>query len=296
VSQSTRSSMLAVPATSGQSFEFAILCVTSMVFWWQPVLSTVKLALSNDAYTHILLILPVALALLLAERGSVFSSGDRWTGWVLLSGALLLRGIAFWSANHLSASDALSVSILALVLWWIGSAVTCFGLASIRSHLFATCFLFLLIPLPDRIVNWIIEALQNGSAVAAGWLFRLAYVPVARQGIILSIPGLDIEVARECSSIRSSMMLVVVTLLLAHLFLYSRWRKFLLVLAVIPLSVLKNAIRIFAIAELATRVDPSYLDGKLHRHGGILFLTLSILATLVLLWGLRETEVKSVYR
>ena len=296
MSQSTPSSVLTVPATSRQYFEFGVLCVGSIVFWRQPVLSALKLALSNDAYTHILLVLPVALALILAERTSVSSSAARWSGWMLLSVALCLRGVAFWSASYFSASNALSLSILALVLWWIGSAVTCFGFAPVRSHLFATWFLFLLVPLPDRTVNWIIERLQTGSAVAAELLFRMGYVPVTRQGIELSIPGLDIEVARECSSIRSSMMLIVVTLLLAHLFLSSKWRKTLLVLAAIPLSVAKNAVRIFTIAELATQVDPGYLDGKLHRHGGILFLTLSILMMLLLLLGLRKTEVKTVNR
>jgi exosortase len=147
------------------------------------------------------------------------------------------------------APTALSISIFALVLWWIGSAVACFGFAPLRSHFFASCFVFLLVPLPDRIVNWITEGLQHGSAVAADVLFRIAQVPMTRQGVILSIPGLDIEVARECSSIRSSMMLVVITLVFAHLFLRSKWRKIALVLLVIPICIAKNALRIFTIAE-----------------------------------------------
>lgn len=147
-------------------------------------------------------------------------------------------------------------------------------------------------PLPDGVVNWIIEGLQNTSASASQALFRLAQVPVARQGVILSIPGLDIEVAHECSSIRSSTMLIVLTLLLAHLFLRSNWRKVLLVLAAIPLSILKNAVRIFTIAELATRVDPAYLDGNLHRHGGVVFLGFSVLLIVLLLWLLRKGELR----
>jgi exosortase/archaeosortase family protein len=107
---------------------------------------------------------------------------------------------------------------------------------------------------------------------------------------MLSIPGLDIEVARECSSIRSSMMLIVTTMFLAQLFLRSWWKKALLILVAIPLSVAKNALRIFTIAELGTRVDPGFLDGKLHRHGGIVFFSLAVVVVGLLVWALRGSE------
>jgi len=107
---------------------------------------------------------------------------------------------------------------------------------------------------------------------------------------MLSIPGLDIEVARECSSIRSSLMLIVTTMVLAHLFLRSWWRKVLLIVMAIPLSVAKNGLRIVTIAELGTRFDRGFLDGKLHHHGGIIFLALAVVAVGALLWVLRRTE------
>jgi exosortase/archaeosortase family protein len=58
----------------------------------------------------------------------------------------------------------------------------------------------------------------------------------------------------------------------------------------IPLSVLKNALRIFTIAELATRVDPGFLDGKLHHHGGIIFFAIAVVLMVALLWILHRTE------
>ena len=116
--------------------------------------------------------------------------------------------------------------------------------------------------------------------VSDGW------VPVAQDGIVLTIPGLEIEVARECSSIRSSLMLIVTTLVLAHLFLRSWWRKVVLVAAAIPLSVAKNGLRIFTIGELGTRVDPGFLNGKFHHNGGIVFFAISVMV----LWILRRTE------
>jgi len=121
-------------------------------------------------------------------------------------------------------------------------------------------------------------------------MFRAAGVPATQNGILLFIPGLALEVARECSSIRSSLMLIITTMVLVHLFLRSWWRKLLLVMIAIPLSVLKNALRIFTIAELATRVDPGFLDGKLHHHGGIIFFAIAVVLMVALLWILHRTE------
>jgi len=221
-----------------------------------------------------------------------FESGGR-LGAILLTAALLLRAVSAWSAWHLSSNDSLSLSVFALVLWWVGSVILCFGLQTFRSLLFPLCFLLLIVPFPEHGLSSITGFLQHQSAIAASILFRCARVPVTRDGIVLSIPGLDIEVARECSSIRSSMMLIVTTMVLAHLFLRSWWRKTLLIVITIPLSVAKNAVRIFTIAELGTRVDPGFLDGRLHRQGGIIFWSLAVGVVVLLLWGLTRSEFRT---
>lgn len=272
---------------------FSILLVASVPLWWPSIHATVELALSSDAYTHILLILPLIIALIVFDtsHSPVTSARNGWVvGAVLLGIALCLQGLAAWNVCHLSSGASLSSSMLALVLWWIGSVITCYGLPTFRSLFFPLCFLLLIVPLPGRVVETAREFLQHQSAVASEILFRATRVPVTREGIMLSIPSLDIEVARECSSIRSSTMLVVITLILAHLFLRSLWRKVLLILIAIPLSVAKNAVRIFTIAELGTRVDSSYLNGKLHHNGGIVFLSFALIVDIGLLWILRKNE------
>jgi exosortase len=180
--------------------------------------------------------------------------------------------------------------MFALVTWSLASVLLCFGARTFQSFLFPLCFLFLMVPIPEFALRWIVEFLQQQSASAARIMFRAAGVPATQDGIMLSIPGLDIEVARECSSIRSSLMLLVTAMVLAHLFLRSRWRKVLIVAVVIPLSVAKNGLRIFTIVELGTRVDPGFFTGNLHHHGGILFFGLSVAAVGALIWVLRRTE------
>ncbi len=190
----------------------------------------------------------------------------------------------------LSPDERLAANMLALVVWWIAAFILCFGLRAFRRVRFPLCFLFWLVPFPDFVLNPIVNLLQQGSAAAAHLLFVAARVPVEQHGILVHIPGLTVEVAQECSSIRSSSMLIVTTMVLAQLLLRSPWRKALIILVAIPLSVAKNGLRIFTIAMLATRVDPSFLTGRLHRKGGIVFFLIALAVTFLLLWILRRGE------
>ncbi len=267
---------------------------------------TLGLALTNEAYTHILLILPLSVSLIYLDRGRLergerndrddrnalqkLSGGRIVAGSAALAGAVLLLCFARCEQSNISQGGQLSLSMFALVIWWIGSVLFCFGVEAFRTFLFPLCFLFWMVPIPPFALNGIVLLLQRQSAFAARILFLIVGVPVTQNGVMLSIPNLDIEIARECSSIRSSLMLIVITMVLTHLFLRSRWRKILLVAAAIPLSVAKNGLRIFTIAELGTRMDPGFLNGKLHHNGGIVFLGIALLAIGALLWALRRSE------
>jgi exosortase len=269
-----------------------ILVAVSVMLWWRPIVATWAIAWSIDAYTSILLILPLALALVYVQRreGVAVFEPEVWIGLVVLAASLLLRGTAAWNIWHLSSSNQLAFNMFALVIWWIGSVVLCFGIQTFRLQIFPLCFLFLIVPLPERVLDWITYFLQHQSATATTVLFRIARIPVKQEGVFITIPGLYIEVARQCSSIRSSVMLVITTLILAQLFLSSWWRKVLLVTAAIPLSIAKNAVRIFTITALGTRVDPDFLEGRLHRQGGVVFLGLAIAGVAGLLGLLRKSE------
>jgi exosortase len=114
-------------------------------------------------------------------------------------------------------------------------------------------------------------------------LFRCSGVPVLKSGFVLTFPTLDIEVAKQCSGIRSSIILLISSMVLSHLFVRSRWGKILLVLAAVPISIAKNAVRIFTLSMLGMKVDPGFLYGRLHRSGGVIFFLLAMagLAALV---------------
>ena len=271
--------------------QFALLFATSVVVGWHPLWSTFALALRSDAHTHLLLIVPISAALIFSERARLKTELEPAVGFgfALLFIAILIAVYSRWMTES-QRDTQLSVSMLAMVIWWIGSFVLCFGTRIARLFLFPLCFLFWAVPIPALALDKIVALWQQGSATSASVLFSALGIPVAQDGIVLSIPGLTLEVAQECSSLRSSLMLIVTSMVLAHLFLRSFWRKAAVILVAIPLSIAKNGVRIFTIAMLGTRVDPGFLHGNLHRQGGILFFLLALFVVLLLLWLLNRGE------
>jgi len=209
----------------------------------------------------------------------------------LLLLALSARALVGWKG--LSTTDVqLSLNILALLAWWTAAFILSFGTGAFRRALVPLCFLLWMVPLPQFILNPIVTLLQQGSAGSAHLLFAAVGIPIEQTGMLVQIPGLTMEVAPECSSIRSSMMLLVTTMFLAQLLLRSAWRKAVVLAVAIPLSVAKNGLRIFVLGVLTTKVDPSFLTGRLHRQGGIIYFLLALLAIFGLLWILRRGENK----
>jgi exosortase len=271
------------------SLRFVLLCVISLVVGWHSLFSTLVLALRVDEYTHLLLILPISVSLIFSERDLLKLAPESAVG---LGSFLLIAAILIGAFSRtISQIDVqLSIEMLSIVIWWIGSFVLFFGSHVARLFLFPLCFLFWLVPIPAPLLEKIVAIWQHGSAISASLLFSALGIPNTQNGIMLSIPGLNLEVAQECSSLRSSLMLIVTSMVLAQLFLRSFWRKTVVVLAAIPLSIAKNGVRIFTISMLGTRVDPGFLHGNLHRHGGIVFFLLALGAVVLLLWLLNRSE------
>lgn len=267
------------------------LVTLSLLLWWHPILQLFHLAWKQEQYSYILLILPVSLYLLATEKSSRSSSTTAWLPGCFL---LLTAGLIALCAAFVNVNNKLSLAILSLIVFWIGSYVLCFGWRTFFAQRFPLLFLFFLVPLPAVIMDKVIFLLQYGSTQVAYFLFRLFGIPVAISGFELSLPGLNIEVARECSGIRSSCTLLVTSIVLSYLYLRSFWRQAAVSVFVLPLTIIKNGFRVFVISALAVYRDPSWLDGRLHRNGGVLFFTLALVIVVgVIAWlqhGERKTD------
>lgn len=281
---------IAVSATRHAGF-IAIVLISSLASF-RILDQLVQYSLNNASSSHIVLIPFIAFFLLYIERRPTCSATTASIALgiaIMLAGALL-GSLAYWGPVPQAGGWALSLATLSLVVVWNGGFLLCYGFAVWRAAAFPLLFLLLMVPLPDAVLNRTIHALQEGSTEIAYLIFQAVGVPVARHGFLLTVPGVTIEVSKECSSIRSSMALFITCLLAAHLYLRTGWKTLVLVLLSLPLSIIKNGIRITTLTLLSIYVNPSFLTGSLHRDGGFVFFLLALLLLFPIFLWLARTE------
>ncbi|HEY6945923.1 MAG TPA: exosortase/archaeosortase family protein [Candidatus Acidoferrum sp.] len=268
--------------------------VLSLLLFIKPVIALVRLSLSQEDASHIVIIPFLSAAVLYLDRHKIFplASMDKTLGGLsLLLAACLSLAIRFGTA---SSPPGLQLSgwVLALVLTWEAGFALLFGKRAWKAATFPLLFLLLMVPIPNFALDRIIALLQEGSALITGAFFDLAGVPALREGLVFHLTRVNIEVAKECSGIRSSMALLILALLVAHFRLSNLWYKILFVTVGFFMMIVKNGIRIATLTLLAVYVDPGFLFGRLHRQGGIVFFLLALLLLLPLLILLERAESK----
>ena len=272
------------------SFAFATLVL--MALYWTPLKTLATFSSHNDIYLYIGVTPLVSASLIFLEKERIFSCVryDLGVGIGILSLALVIRWCDMKYSDALSSNDALSLVILSFVVLWIGIFGLCYGTKTLRAAAFQLSLFLLMVPVPQAFLERSIFVLRGCSAQAAGLLFRLGGVPAFLDGFRFSLPGLEVEVAEQCSGIRSGLSLFITSLLMGHIFLRSPWRKLWLVLVVFPITIFKNGLRIVTIYWLTVHPSMGSLVAWVHKYGGIpfSFLGLSLLALLVI--SLRRFE------
>jgi exosortase len=267
---------------------FGLLVTVSILIWWKVLLITFSLAWTNDAYTHILLIIPISVTLIILDwkKRSLPPVPNIGGGLVLLglATAIGIGGLRWGRVDVLTGDVRLALEMLSLDLWWLGAVLFCFGSRVFRDWTFPLFFLFWLIPAPKFVTAWAVEFLQQGTASFARVLLAIFGVPATRDGTALSVPGFVVEVAQECSSIRSSMMLLVSSMLMSYLLLRSFWSRSFVIAVAIPLAIAKNGLRVFTLTLLALYVGPTVFKSELHRQGGILFFGIALAVLFEIVW------------
>jgi exosortase len=213
-------------------------------------------------------------------------------GPIALICAIFLSWVLWGRAQGVDETSRLSPPIFAAVLLWLAAFLFCYGMRSFKSALFALCCLFLAIPAPPAWMDRATIALQHGSADVSEAMFRLFGIPVFRQGMTFSLPGLDVEVAPQCSGIRGCLVFMIAGILMSRVFLHSAWRRVVLVTMIVPIAIVKNAVRIVVISTLSAYVNRAFLFGSLHHYGGLAFLFVGVGIFLPLLFALRRSEVR----
>ncbi len=278
--------------TTSGLLHLAIFSVVLTVCFLRPLSVLMNSALHSDLYSHIVLIPFVTLFLIWQKGDSVDAVPGKSLRAlslfpVLIAATLLAR---YWMAGTASVADYLPVTISAFVcLFWAG-ALFFLNASTLYALAFPLSFLVFMIPLPESVLSTTEGVLQSGSAFVAQIFFQLAGTPVFRHGMFFLLPGFSLGVAAECSGIHSSLVLLITSLVAAHLLLRSRWAKFLIVGFVIPLALIRNGFRIFTIGELCVHVNPALAHSYIHTHGGPIFFLLSLIPFLGVLGLLIRAE------
>jgi len=266
----------------------------SFLIFAKPVYRLVQLANRDDTFSYILLI-PFITAWLLylqSKRPQVELLFSPRPALLFIAAALL----AFFASSECvacSLKDHLAIQILSLVLLLVGGFVLTLGTAKARASSFPLAFLLLTVPVPDVVLDKAIYGLRAGSAEIADVLFNLSGVPVLREGFIFRLPRISIEVAQECSGIRSSLALFILALLVAQFSFRPFWKKLVFLAAGLGMMLVKNGIRIVSLTLLGNYVDPDFLYGNLHHRGGVVFFLIGLALLLPLYWYLRRGETGS---
>jgi len=271
---------------------FGLWCTASLALFWRPSSALVKYTFHNDNASHVVLIPFISTGLLYIERKKIFRrvSFDYSLAGLLFTISAVTYIWTIRSAASWTQADMLAGYALALVLLWISGFVLFFGRGALRNGRFPLLFLFLTIPFPGTLLNHSIYFLQKGSADVAEMIFDLVGVPALREGFVFHLAHFNIEVARECSGIRSSLALLILALVAGHLFLRTLWKQVVFVIAGLLIMVVKNGVRIATLTILAEYVDPGFLYGRLHHGGGVVFFLLGLLLLLPILWLLQRGE------
>jgi exosortase C (VPDSG-CTERM-specific) len=240
-------------------------------------------SLHSELFSYLLLIPLVSGFLIhLRLRGLSFTYTPAFAVVILLAAPALALLLASFILT-LPHDEALSLRIAAFVLLWIAAAVGILGGQTMARLAFPAAFLLFITPLPAPVVGHLETGLQHASAEAASSLFRLVGIPNFRTDLTFQLPNITMQVAPECSGIRSTLVLFIISLVAGHLLLDHPWQRVLFTLLVIPLGILRNAFRIVTLGWLCTHYGSAMIHSAIHHRGGPVFFALSLVPLFVVL-------------
>lgn len=198
---------------------------------------------------------------------------------------VLFFGLIVLAAGTLGAE--LFLSRFSLLLTIAGLVVITFGWNYMRAVFFPWIFLLFMIPIPAIILNQITFPLQLLASKAAAVTLPLVGVPVLREGNIIQLPAMALEVAEACSGIRSLMSLATLAIIYGYLLEPRTSIRIILAFASIPIAVLANSLRIIGTGLLVQYWDPDKAQGFFHEFSGWVIFVVSLVMLFLLHRGLQ---------
>jgi len=192
-----------------------------------------------------------------------------WFGLAVIAGGLVVLIVGVLGAE-------LFLSRSSLVLLLAGLLICFLGWGHFRAILFPLAFLFFMIPIPVIVFNQIAFPLQFLAARLGSSLLELFGVPVLREGNVIQLPTMALEVAQACSGIRSLMSLGALAVIYGYFLETRNLHRVLLALAAIPIAIAANGLRVMGTGLLGYYWDPDKAEGFFHTFSGWVIFIISL--------------------
>lgn len=198
-----------------------------------------------------------------------------WSGVWLVAAAIVTLFLGIYGAE-------LFLSRISLVMLLGGIVWTMAGRPMLRAVRFPLLVLLLAIPLPMVVYNQITFPLQIFASKVAAAVLPLFGVPVLRDGNVIQLPAMPLEVAEACSGIRSLMSLLTAAIFYGYFLEPSVKRRVILALAAVPIAVIANGARIVGTGLAVQYWDPDKALGFFHEFSGWVIFVVSLVCLYLL--------------
>jgi exosortase len=234
-------------------------------------------------YSHGFLIAPLALYFAWERRDALKRTPveTSWWGVVPLALGSLALAIGRLGVELMAMRTAFVLTLIGLVLLLLGRRMA-------RVLAFPLFFLFLMIPLPQSLVNTITFPLQLIATDLAMTPLYWLEIPALREGNIITLAETQLLVAEACSGLRSLMALGTLGVVFAYFFRRNMIERIVIVLSTLPIAILVNSFRVALTAYLTHRFGEAAADGVIHQTEGFFTFGLAFGLLLVEAWLLKK--------
>jgi exosortase D (VPLPA-CTERM-specific) len=231
----------------------------------------VRAWLEDDSYSHGPFIPLVSLYLVWLRWGQLRTIERRgaWWGLPIITAGLFIYVMGQFAAMHAAVHVSLWMVLVGLVTCLVGIA----GVALLAFPLF---YLLAAIPLPEFLHYELSSRLQLLSSALGVGCLQLVGVMAYREGNVIDLGPMQLQVVEACSGLRYLFPLTALTLLCAYLYRENVWKRVLLFLSSIPISILLNGFRIGAIGVLVETYSQGAAEGFSHLFEGWVFFVASL--------------------
>jgi len=268
--------LLAAREGSGRSAlpKWQAAALLALIAWlYGSILARLFAQWINDPnFSHGIFVPAFATFVLWQDRGrlKLIATAPSWTGLPIIIVALLMLMLGVLGAELFFSRTSLLILLAGLIILFQGWAF-------FRAVLFAWAILIFMIPIPTLVLQKVTFPLQLLASKLASVLLPVVGVPVLREGNVIVLPSMPLEVAEACSGIRSLLSLVTLAIIYGFLMDHRKWVRVLLACSAVPIAVAANSFRIFGTGLLVQYWDPEKAEGFFHAFSGWLIFVVSLM-------------------